>query len=137
MQRELHLAFMSGGAAGGQARASPKAPDDAALDTTGAAGTLALTCTLVKHEHDSSDQDSQDEDIAVAKLYVQPRENAREKRVCMGSSVLDLKPGVDREMIQECARIVIHANRSRHQRVLGIHAFAFLYAAWLASTIMC
>ena len=139
------FAFMSGGAAGGQARASPKAPADDARDTTGAAATLvqgktalhqaqidgvastghcqygvAQRSALVKDEDRSSD-----EEIQVAELYVQPGNNARKHRVCMGSSVLVLKPGVDRAMIQECARIVINANRSRHKRVLGTQLLPF------------
>jgi len=136
---------MSGGAAGGQARASPKAPDDDARDTTGAAGTLvqgktalhqaqidgvastghcqygiALRSALVKDEDRSSD-----EEIQVAELYAQPGNNTRKHRVCMASSVLVLKPGVDRALIQDCARIVINANRSRHKRVLGTQLLSF------------
>jgi len=136
---------MSGGAAGGQARASAKAPDDDARDTTGAAGTLvqgktalhqaqtggvastghcqhgiALRCALVKEEYCSSD-----EEIQVAEPYVQPGNSARERRICMASSVLVLKPGVDRALIQDRARIVINANRSRHKRVLGTQLLPF------------
>jgi len=87
------------------------------------AGTLHYSATFtqvpVKHEecpvqkdimHDGKDSSDND---------VEKKQETSARYYCMASSVLILKEGVSRDLVQERIRTVITANRTRHKTVYG------------------